>query len=138
MDDPHDFLALNDLLVANTAGHPPTYMGAHGIAWIDATFYRGDIKFTEWTVELGKTSSDHNMLNFGIDTLGVEYEPPPKRYNEQKAKWNLFLASLYQSLAHVMPDPDVDRTAESIMKMIIDTCETSIPQNKDKVKADPP
>lgn len=136
---------LEDLLleipvhVVNQPGSPATFVSHSGSTHIDVTLATHPRETRDWTVIATEGDSDHRLIRFFWSSLRERGEVPrvAGRYVERKADWELFRASLGESLPigpNILDDTasieSVNEMANALTTTIARACDVSMPTSR--------
>lgn len=98
---------------------------------------------SDWHLEEGLTSSDHNAIIFDINlkkSTGIKIKRTTRMYNTRKANWDQFHENLIlamqenkltlQDIQQINSTHQIDNTLDIYTKIITQTCTNTIPYKK--------
>lgn len=133
-----DFIATNNLYVANGPSNAHTFDNIHGRSNIDVTLATNACfnRIQKWEVHPDWTTSDHNAITFVLNPP-VDNVPRQNmnRYNIARADWDKFEDTLRNIVSHNphtvsnnTTQLNVNALADEIEETLKSACDTAIPK----------
>jgi hypothetical protein len=134
-----DAMMLLDLTLLND-GRVPTFNNDRGTSFIDVTFVsRGLVANSSWTVLDVVTLSDHALITFSVSTTGTTRSQPRRSLGQAWDTRKLDEDMLqYQIDTLPIPTGDAETMAAALMKILIATCDATMPRKKKRRSVSPP
>lgn len=126
-----DAMMMLDLIFLND-GRVPTFNNDRGTSFIDVTFVsRGLVANSSWTVLNVVTLSDHAFITYTVSTIGTTRSQPRGSLRQawDTRKFDEDMLS-YQIDTLQIPTGDAETMAAELTKMLVATCDATMPRKK--------
>lgn len=143
-----NLIAQQNLFIHNKDSDAYTFESLSGTANIDVTLSTSRIynKISHWTIHRDKTTSDHNLITFKINTPESANDgtlATGTRYNISRANWKKFQRYLREQYENASteerrntPDDPEEQAAE-LQHLLRSACDTAVPRKTKHRKSVP-